>query len=309
MSYIFISIIVPNYNHAPFLKQRLESVYKQTYLNFEVILLDDASTDKSLEILQEYKNHPKTSHLIVNQKNSGSPFKQWKKGIELAKGDYIWIAESDDFCELTFLEKMTSFFKENSSLGLGYCQTLDVDENGKELLHRIDYTKEFQPNIWESSFTMKGFKFVDNYLAIKNVIPNASAVLFKRELVIKDLFSESLLNMKMCGDWYFWIQLSLQTEVGFLAAELNFFRNHQSVSRNHSNPKIKKRRLFEESVIRSFLQNMNIYHLKREQKLYQQWFKLHSFSSIFSSSFYYIKLSKTATFTFLKQFLEFKIVK
>ncbi|MCW8968588.1 MAG: glycosyltransferase, partial [Flavobacteriales bacterium] len=71
-----ISIIIPNYNHALFLKKRLESVYNQTYPHFEVILLDDASTDNSIEILNTYKSHPKTAHLIVNTQNSGSPFKQ-----------------------------------------------------------------------------------------------------------------------------------------------------------------------------------------------------------------------------------------
>ena len=62
-----VSIIVPNYNHAQFLKQRLESIFNQTYQNFEVILLDDASTDKSVSILEKYSKHSKVSHFIVNE--------------------------------------------------------------------------------------------------------------------------------------------------------------------------------------------------------------------------------------------------
>ena len=99
-----VSIIVPNYNHTSFLEERLDSIFKQTFQDFEVILLDDASTDGSLEILRNYQAHPKVSHLIVNEKNSGSPFKQWKKGLALAKGTFVWIAESDDSCEPNFLE-------------------------------------------------------------------------------------------------------------------------------------------------------------------------------------------------------------
>ena len=91
-----ISIIVPNYNHEKYLKQRLESVFNQTYSNFEVILLDDCSTDSSLNILAEYIKNSKVSHCIFNEANSGNTFIQWNKGISLAKGDYIWIAESDD---------------------------------------------------------------------------------------------------------------------------------------------------------------------------------------------------------------------
>ena len=304
-----VSIILPNYNHALFLKQRLESIYNQTFQDFEVILLDDASTDQSLSILNDYNGNSKTKHLIVNTQNSGSPFKQWQKGIELAQGKYIWIAESDDYCELTFLEKMISYFELHPSLGLGYCQTFDVDKDGKEILHRIDYTKEFQSNIWESNFKMNGSKFVTDYLVIKNVIPNASAVLFKRDLIKKDFFLNSLLNMKMCGDWFFWIQLCLQTEVGFFAAELNYFRNHQSVSRNHSNPKIKKRRLLEESILRSYLYKRNINCFSAEQKLYNQWFKLHKLSSIISTSFYEINISKKSIFALVTKLIKFKLRK
>ena len=74
-----VSIILPNYNHAPYLQERLDSIFGQTHQNFEVIILDDASTDESLSILKPYQAHPKVSHFVLNKKNSGSPFKQWKK--------------------------------------------------------------------------------------------------------------------------------------------------------------------------------------------------------------------------------------
>ena len=80
-----ISIIIPNYNHAKYLPQRLESVYNQTYQDFEVILLDDCSNDDSVAILNTYARHPKTSHVVFNDKNSGSTFKQWAKGYSTSK--------------------------------------------------------------------------------------------------------------------------------------------------------------------------------------------------------------------------------
>jgi glycosyltransferase involved in cell wall biosynthesis len=302
-----VSIIIPNYNHASFLKQRLESVYHQTFQDFEVILLDDASTDSSLEILNTYKDQPKTVHFIVNKSNSGSPFKQWQKGLELAKGNYIWIAESDDYCELTFLDKMITYLNNNSEVGLAYCQTIDVNERGEKISNRIEYTKEFLPNIWESNFKLNGTDFNKSYLIKKNVIPNASAVLFKKELVTKDFFTEKLVAMKMCGDWLFWVQLALKTEVVFLAKNLNYFRSHEKISRNHTTSKIKKLRLIEEGDISALLQEKNIINLKVEQVLYKKWFKLHPLYSLSSPSFYKVKLPKTATFTFLLQFLKFKL--
>ena len=92
--------------------QRLESVYNQTYQDFEVILLDDCSNDDSVTILNTYAKHPKTSHVVFNDKNSGSPFKQWAKGLALAKGEFIWIAESDDVADLSFLEISVESLKE-----------------------------------------------------------------------------------------------------------------------------------------------------------------------------------------------------
>ena len=76
-----VSIIIPNYNHARYLKQRLESIFNQTYQNFEVIFLDDCSTDNSSDIIEQYKDNPHLSQIVVNETNSGSPFKQWNKGF------------------------------------------------------------------------------------------------------------------------------------------------------------------------------------------------------------------------------------
>ena len=66
-----VSVIVPNYCHAPYLEQRIESILQQTFQDFELILLDDCSTDGSREILERYRNHPKVSGIFYNERNSG----------------------------------------------------------------------------------------------------------------------------------------------------------------------------------------------------------------------------------------------
>jgi len=301
-----ISIIIPNYNHSRFLKQRLESVYNQTFQDFEVILLDDASTDKSLDILKPYASHPKTSQFVINKQNSGSPFKQWKKGIKLAKGTYIWIAESDDFCELTFLEEIIGFINKNPSLSIAYCQSIDVDEQGKTILHRIEYTNQFKPNIWKESFVYNGKRFVEKYLSEINVIPNASAVLFKKGCVKPNFFSDDLIQMKMCGDWFFWVQLCLNNDIGFFAADLNYFRNHIDVTRNHTNIEHKKNRLLEERIVRSFMQLKGIKNKKREQQLYKQWFSIFGRKFMMSKKIFQIKLKHTSVLNFIVQIMNFK---
>lgn len=82
-----VSVIVPNYNHASYLVARIESILNQTYQDFELILLDDCSTDDSREVLLKYKDNPKVTHLVFNEQNSGSPFIQWHKGVQLAEGE------------------------------------------------------------------------------------------------------------------------------------------------------------------------------------------------------------------------------
>ena len=221
-----VSIIVPNYNHDKFLKERLESIYNQTYSSFEVILLDDCSTDKSIEILELYRNHPKTSSYIINDKNSGSTFLQWDKGLQLAKGEYVWIAESDDFSEPSFLESLLKPFSKSENLALVFCQSNKVNMQGKITGNWISHTENFSDNIFQNNFYMEGNYFIEKYLIHKNVIPNVSAVLFKKEYLDSILPLNFKPFMKYYADWFFYIQLLCNSQVAFVSESLNYFRYH-----------------------------------------------------------------------------------
>jgi glycosyltransferase involved in cell wall biosynthesis len=300
----FFSVIIPNYNHGLYLKQRIDSVLGQTFTDFEIIILDDCSSDNSKSIIESYKSNPKISKVVYNQINSGSTFKQWQKGIELAKGNYIWIAESDDYCSVDFLETINRYILQSTkSLGLVYTQTIDVDENNEVILHRKDVTKDFVPNIWEHDFILSGHDFITNYLKVKNVIPNASAVVFRKSLISNTLFDKELLQMKMAGDWLFWIKLCEKSDIAFIAKELNFFRNHKLVSRNHNTAVKKINRVMEEKYIREYITT----HIKVNQDeewktLYKLWFKNKAISSVFDRSFYKPKYSRMSIAKYLQLF-------
>jgi glycosyltransferase involved in cell wall biosynthesis len=305
-----VSIIVPNYNHSKFLRERLDSIFNQTYQDFEVILLDDCSTDNSVEILKEYANHPKVSHLEVNDQNSGSPFKQWQKGIALAKGDWIWIAESDDYSSEFFLEKITQNCSDVDAkdVGLIYCQSIDVDEQSVEKFDRVQYTKEFVPNIWEQNFIIDGKEFITNYLMHKNVIPNASAVVFKKSILGNVLEDDGILKMKMAGDWLFWISIIDNTTVRFINEALNYFRIHEKVTRNHTSRDKLLTRLLEEKKIRYELNRRYKLNQNKEWKImYEKWFEINNFKSIFKSSFYLPKSKNTNAFSYLYDFVTYLI--
>lgn len=300
-----VSIVIPNYNHGNFLNLRLDTLFSQTFQDFEVILLDDASSDNSSHILRDYSNNPKVSHLLINKRNSGSPFKQWKKGIDLAKGEFIWIAESDDYCDIYFLERIFQFFHNSEkNVGLAYTQSIDVDENDRTINNRVQWTQEFKPNIWKENFSISGEDFIRKYLKVKNVIPNASAVVFKKDLVDEHTFSRSLLEMEMCGDWFFWIQISFKTRVGFIAEPLNFFREHSTMSRFHNARKKKINRHLEEAELRRFLQKNFLIEQKKEVwSLYSSWYDLFLINAIGMKTFYNILVKKSHFPMFVRNFI------
>jgi glycosyltransferase involved in cell wall biosynthesis len=303
-----VSIILPNYNHDRFLNQRINSILNQTYQDFELIILDDCSGDNSLTLLEQWKNHPKVSHFIVNEVNSGSPFRQWKRGIELAKGDWVWIAESDDLCELNFLSSMVNEICKKPHAGVVYAQSYDINEKGDRVYDRVKYTETFNPNIWNGSFSLNGLEFIQKYLSVKNVIPNASAVLFRREYCTPHIFDDSLMDMRMCGDWLFWIKLLENSEVVFLKEHLNYFREHEAVSRNHNNGLKRRRRLIEEQKVRSYMSGtLNVRHYPSESRLYKKWFELYNriFFDLFSRDFYEVNL-EMSKLSFVLKFLKFK---
>ncbi len=97
-----ISVIMPVYNTSQYLRRSIESVLNQTYKDFELICINDGSTDNSLEILQEYATHdPRIK--IINQENSGAGYSR-NKGIEKASGTYLSFIDADDWIDIKFLE-------------------------------------------------------------------------------------------------------------------------------------------------------------------------------------------------------------
>ncbi len=231
-----VSVIVPNYNHESYLVQRLESIFNQTYTNFEVILLDDCSTDGSREIMERYRGHEKVTNCIYNSENSGSPFKQWKKGIDLAKGAYIWIAESDDVSEVTFLENLMNTVNDNT--GLIYCKSKTIDEHG-EVLNNKYFPERLNPIKWNKDFTARGEVELSKWHIYINSIPNASACIFKKELAD---FNGRLFSMEYAADWLFWARIMEKTKVNYISTTLNYWRQSPQSVRSEKNENEEYRR-------------------------------------------------------------------
>ena len=223
-----VSVIIPNYNHAQFLEQRIQSVLDQTFQDFEIIYLDDASTDNSNEIFAKFANNPRI-RAIYNQKNSGSPFKQWNKGIRLAQGDYIWIAESDDYADKRLLAELVDKLDNNPTVGLAYCLSWFVDESNRTMFNSKELLYFPNKERWEQNFVSDGKNECSKYLIFENIIHNASAVLIKRSIFEKVGYADE--SLKLCGDWLLWVKLLLCSDVAFVAEPLNYYRAHSETVR------------------------------------------------------------------------------
>ena len=223
-----VSVILPNYNHAPYLCERLESILTQTYKDFELLILDDGSTDDSYQIIARYERRARV-RVLVNSTNSGSAFSQWNLGISLACGEYVWIAESDDSADPHFLETVIPLLDENPSIGLAYCQSRLINEEGVEVGNSLDWTTDLDPFRWKADFMNNGRDEIRKYLVFKNTIPNASAVITRRS-VLKDVMPMDT-SFKLCGDWMHWGKVLLQTDLAYIAEPLNHWRLESSNSR------------------------------------------------------------------------------
>lgn len=267
------SIIVPNFNHSKFLEKRLDSLFNQTYQNFEIILLDDASTDQSLNIISLFSSHPKVYRIIVNSNNTGLPFSQWDKGIRCARGDLIWIAESDDWADFEFLETLLPLFADNN-IALAYCASYNVDENDN-ILEVNEWNNVIDQYHWKNDYYADGNFEIKNYLIYKNTIFNASSVIFRKDLYLNVNHN---INLKYFGDWLLWVLLIRDKKIAYSAKRLNYFRTHSNTTRSTKTFSEEINRIKEsEYVINKIIQSNNIrinfFHLLRWNWIFSKFVK------------------------------------
>lgn len=258
-----VSVIVPNYNYEKFMYERLYSILYQTKKVDEIIILDDCSTDNSRELidnivttLSKYINIKK----IYNEKNSGSPFKQWEKGFKNATSDYVWIAEADDYCKKNFIASTMRSMKNNDDIVLSYVDTAFIDKNGKIILRTIKREIDImKTGHWDKNFVNDGIDEIKNYAYLNCTIANVSSVIFRRS-EYNEFFKESG-SYRQAGDWLFYVNVMSQGKVAFTNKPINFYRVHG----NNVTSTTKKKQHFNEIVkIHKTIENK--FKLNKKQK-------------------------------------------
>jgi hypothetical protein len=218
-----VSAVIPSYNHARYLDERIGSILDQRVMPSEIIAVDDCSTDDSLAVLERWKRaSPVPFTVVANDRNSGSTFGQWEKGVALAACDLVWIAESDDASSPHFLERLIPYFAADG-LALAYAESRVIGAGGQWLADSYRfYTDSISPRKWLTGYVEDGRAEVDQALAIKNTIPNASAVLFRRAILARHL--ESIASFRYCGDWWAYIRCLDDGRIAYHPEALNAHR-------------------------------------------------------------------------------------
>ena len=219
-----VTAIVPLYNSRKYLVDRIESLLSQSLQPAAIVVLDDDSQDGSLEFarrLLEGCSIPTT--FVANETNSGSPFRQWAKGLKLAATSLVWIAEADDVALPRFLERIVPLF-DDETVVLAYAQSRPIREDGQPISEDYrGYLSDLSTEKWLSSYTSEGEEEL-KFLARKNTIPNASAVIVRREEALRQIGTSE--NLRLSGDWLFYARMARRGKIAFEASVLNLHRRH-----------------------------------------------------------------------------------
>jgi glycosyltransferase involved in cell wall biosynthesis len=238
---MLISVCIPTYNGEKYLVACVESILRQTFKNFELLIVDDSSSDNTLQIAQDYEKLDNRIRVVSNKQNLGL-VGNWNRCIELAKGEWIKFVFQDDWMALNCLEKMVSAigpkdyfvfcrrgfnFEENTPKA-----TQEYYLNHSKKVHRIfaDKLNAKPEDIVAIASQNIGFNFIGE----------PTSVILNRK-VFKDygLFNENLIHI--C-DADFWTRIAIHIGVRYVPEQLVTFRVHinATTSKNQSSRKFRK---------------------------------------------------------------------
>ena len=171
--------------------------------------------------LSEYINVKK----IYNTENSGSPFKQWKRALGESDGEYIWIAEADDYCDRHLLKSIMAPVENDRRIVISYADTAFINKTGKITVRSIKPEIDLMhTGHWNRDFVNEGTSEIRDYAFLNCTIANVSSAVFKKD-DYSDIFDE-LVNYRQVGDYYFYLSVMQRGKIAFKNKPLNFYRVH-----------------------------------------------------------------------------------
>lgn len=198
-----VSVIIPTYQHAHFVGQAIESVLAQTYKDYEIIVVDDGSTDNTSEVLAEFGDQV----TVIYQENRGLSAAR-NTGIRASKGEYVAFLDADDVWMPAKLEKQVPLFERNEAIGLVYSDLAYFDEN------------EVRPGTaFEEAPPQSGMVY--SAIFIRCPIPMPTVIARRSCFDMVGLFDETL---TACEDLDMWLRISEKWEADFVNEPLACYR-------------------------------------------------------------------------------------
>jgi hypothetical protein len=220
-----VSVIIPNYNHAQYLPERFRSIAEQTYQNFELIVLDDCSSDDSIDVINKLiEDLPFPVRTSFNKKNSGNVFAQWQRGVEMASGDFVWICESDDTCEPDFLERVVPTFVDRSVM-LAFGNIQFCNSTGEDLPGMDGFREQSEPGIWGNMVKRPAREWFAGAFGVNNVVANVGGCVFRKGPISQDVWDRAK-TFKIAGDWFLYSQIIGGGQMCYVPGARTYFRQH-----------------------------------------------------------------------------------
>lgn len=229
--YPLVSICIPTYNGEKYLEEALNSAINQSYVNIEVIVSDDASTDKTMEIIDKYKNLTQIPFYIYNHIPSGIGA-NWNNCLKKANGKFIKFLFQDDILHNNCIETMVELALTDQKVGLVYCKRKilydPVDKSHKEWVKNYGNLHKRWTNFEVEQGIQKGIKYLKKY-DLRNEPPNKigepTAVLLNVDCLNKAGYFDEQLKQSL--DFEYWYRVMKYFKIGFVDEELVVFRLHK----------------------------------------------------------------------------------
>ncbi len=216
-----ISIIMPAYNAAKYISASIESVLRQTYSRFELIIINDGSVDETENIIKRYLFDNRVR--LINQDNMGVS-RTRNKGIEKSKGEFVCFLDSDDFYDENFLQSMINGIQ-GGKVGLFYSIPASINFNG-EIIYDIGYVKKGRINAFVNKHHEFCPPFDMNSFIVKKEILEKYNIFFDEDLVISE-------------DIAFFMKILMVTCADGMPEALTYYRRHiGSATTRQWNPRI-----------------------------------------------------------------------
>lgn len=244
MSPPLLSIIIPTYNSEQFLSQTIQSILNQTYKNFELIIINDGSTDSSKSIIESF-NDTRIKY-YENKKNKGIVFTR-NYGLQLAKGEYIGMVDSDDIVYPEKFEEQITFLEKNKDFGMVGSWVKFIDVEGKRLSGswKLNAPPEMIPSIM----------LFNNYFV-------QSAVLSRRESISRFTFK---VDFPTAQDYLMWVEVTQNYKTWNLPKYMLDYRVHKGgITEKHKEVRSEK----EKEIFRMQLKRLEIDATDKELELH-----------------------------------------